>query len=249
MKARWIVAAAALGIVGNAMCASVNASDTITFKLLHLKGHSVQWLKDKPDGQMHLTYAILSGDRERQGAINCTKMTAPTELATTSNISDTAFRATVADAFAMWHRATNLAFTEIADADAADIVIGAQGNPEGWAFADVSFDENAKGTTKPILKSAVCLNPTHHWKIGFDGNLFSYDLRHTMAHEIGHAIGLDHPSATGQLMSYRYDEKHIGLQPGDTDGIAALYGRRVIDHAASEPKPGPELAASSRTPG
>jgi hypothetical protein len=243
---------AALGLAASALCVSAQASDSITFKLLRLKGYGVQWMKPRPDGQMHLTYAVLSRDKDRPGSINCTKMTAPDELMKASKISDTAFKGAITDAFAMWHRVTNLAFTEISDADAADIVIGAQGIPEGWAFADVHFDEKAEGTTKPILKSAVCLNPTHHWKVGFDGNLFSYDLRYTIAHEIGHAIGLDHPSATGQLMSYRYDEKQSGLQQGDADGVIALYGRRPIDHAATtdvKPAPVPALAAAARTPG
>ena len=79
-----------------------------------------------------------------------------------------------------------------------------------------------------IGRSLICLNPRQPWKIGFDGDLKVYDLRYTLAHEIGHAIGLDHPSPSGQLMSYRYDEGQPGLQPGDIKGAALLYG----------PKPG-----------
>src|SRR5262249_25456770 len=61
-----------------------------------------------------------------------------------------------------------------------------------------------------------------------------YDLRCTIAHEIGHAIGLDHPSAAGQLMSYRYDEKHSGLQSGDIKGAMLLYGpRAATQHLAN----------------
>jgi hypothetical protein len=75
------------------------------------------------------------------------------------------------------------------------------------------------------------------WKVGFDGNLDVYDLRYTLEHEIGHAIGLDHPSPSGQLMSYRYDEGQSGLQSGDIKGAALLYG----------PKPGAKRFAG-RTP-
>jgi hypothetical protein len=77
---------------------------------------------------------------------------------------------------------------------------------------------------KPISKALVCLNPLKRWKIGFDGDLKTYDLRYTLAHEIGHAIGLDHPSGGGQIMGYRYEERFRSLQPGDVRGAVLLYG-------------------------
>ena len=57
----------------------------------------------------------------------------------------------------------------------------------------------------------ICFNPLQKWKVGFDGNLDVYDMRYTLTHEIGHAIGLDHPGAAGALMGFRYDEKLKGL--------------------------------------
>jgi hypothetical protein len=244
LKTKWTLACI-LGLTAITACfASAKADDKISFKLLRLKGHPVQWLRPAVAGQITLTYAIASQDINRPGAINCARMTSADTILTTSKLSGEAFRLAVADAFVMWQRVTNIQFVEASPSQNADIVIGAQAVPEGWAFADVQFDEAAPNATKPILSSAVCLNPQHHWKIGFDGNLLSYDLRYTLAHEIGHAIGLDHPSATGQLMSYRYDETKTGLQSGDLKGIQALYGRRVIDHAATEVAPAPPLPAT-----
>ena len=74
---------------------------------------------------------------------------------------------------------------------------------------------------------SICLNPTKRWKIGFDGDISTYDLRYTIAHEIGHAIGLDHPNGPGQIMGYRYEERFRQLQAGDVQGAMLIYGGRA----------------------
>jgi Matrixin len=108
----------------------------------------------------------------------------------------------------------------------ADILIGAEVEPVGWAFANVSYKASSKDRPKPILRSLICLNPLRRWKVGFNGDLKSYDLRYAIAHEIGHAIGLDHPATGDQIMGYRYEEQFLDLQPGDIAGAVLLYGRR-----------------------
>lgn len=86
----------------------------------------------------------------------------------------------------------------------------------------------------PIEKAFVCLNPKMRWpkmrgKIGFDGSLDVYDLRHTFMHEIVHAIGFDHPGRTGSVMGLRYDES---IHEPQSSGIASaqrLSGPPVIN--------------------
>jgi predicted Zn-dependent protease len=145
----------------------------------------------------------------------------------------------------MWEAEANVSFARTDDADKADILIGAEGNPAGYAFTNVAYDRDSTGSVRRIAKSLICLNPTRHWKIGFDGNLEAYDLRYAMAHEIGHAIGLDHPSPSGELMSFRYGEDFRELRPGDARGAVALYGARGAPVVAAAPKPGthaPDMA-------
>ncbi len=90
---------------------------------------------------------------------------------------------------------------------------------------------------KPISRSLICLNPDRTWKVGFDGDLQRYDIRYTLTHEIGHAIGLDHPAGGGEIMGYRYEEAFRKLQPGDIAGAVQLYGERVTNRVATQSEP------------
>ena len=97
------------------------------------------------------------------------------------------------------------------------------------------------GGKKIIGRSLICLNPTQPWKIGFDGRLDVYDLRYTIAHEIGHAIGLDHPSAAGQLMSYRYDERQPACSRATSRARRCSTARGRV-RSASRHAPAPAAA-------
>jgi hypothetical protein len=194
------------------------------FRLLDLENQSVKWQSPRWGEAAAVTYAFATGPTTTKGARNCAKLLPPNVAYAPSHISAGAFRREVAAAFRMWETAANITFREIGDPKHANIVIGAQGEPVGRAFTNVELKPAGADGRKVIARSMICLNPRQPWKIGFDGNLDVYDLRYTLAHEIGHAIGLDHPSAAGELMSYRYDEKQSGLQPGDIKGAALLYG-------------------------
>jgi hypothetical protein len=144
----------------------------------------------------------------------------------------------------MWQAVADIRFEPAADPAGADILIGAQAVPRDRAYTNVAHAPAAapaaalRGAAEPVRRigrSLICLNPRQRWKIGFDGNLKVYDLRYTLAHEIGHAIGLDHPGSRGELMGFRYTERFRALQHGDIAGAVALYG------------PAPSLRAAGRT--
>lgn len=208
--------------------ADAGAGDGATylgFRLLDLENQSVRWQTPTFGAGAVVTYAFAAGPVTTAGARNCTRMVAPEAAYARSHVSDAAFRNEVAAAFRMWEGVADITFRETSDTETAGILIGAQADPVGRAFTNVSLKGEAEGR-KVIARSLICLNPNQPWKVGFDGRLDTYDLRYTIAHEIGHAIGLDHPSAAGQLMSYRYDEKQTGLQAGDIQGAVLLYGPR-----------------------
>lgn len=207
------------------------AADPPRFDLLELHGVRVQWTPGKIEAPV-LTYAVLQSPRRFTDAFNCQGMTSPDRLLARSGIAISTWRGEMRAAFDMWERVADIRFVEASNDARPDILIGAQITPAGRAFTNVDYDHRSEGPVKPITSALVCLNPEMPWKVGFDGDLSVYDLRYTLAHEIGHAIGLDHPASSGQVMGFRYDERFRDLQAGDIAGVQAIYGSRQLADSA-----------------
>ena len=238
-----------LGFLSYALCGSASGQDIAPFKILKLEGHHVRWQSKPGGGPRVITYRMVRETVEFPRARNCRKITKLDGLLAASGLSAAVVEGEVAAAFAMWEAAANILFREAREDGPADILIGAQVDPEGWAYADVFYDATPKALIKPISKSLVCLNPLRPWKVGFDGDLKTYDIRYTVAHEIGHAIGLDHPQGGGQIMGYRYEERFRSLQPGDVRGAVALYGeprRHAAETEVNEPAALPAGPSAAR---
>jgi len=202
---------------------------SLEYRLLALEGQEVSWSAPREGLSARITYAFLDEPKSFPRARNCGAMVPIDRALAASHISQSSFRREVRAAFAMWSDVAAIEFHEVADAAEAGLLIGAQAEARGRAFTNVAT--NSPGSAG-ISQSLICLNPETPWKIGFDGNLDVYDLRYTLAHEIGHAIGLDHPGREGQLMSYRYNETSRKLQPGDIAGAVAIYGPHGIPRIA-----------------
>jgi hypothetical protein len=246
------VSLVAFALLSTGLAVAGERGTFLGFRLLDLDNQSVKWQSPRFGEAASVTYAFITAPMETPGARNCAKMLPPEAAYERSRIPEAAFRREAAAAFRMWEEAADITFREAPSPKDADILIGAQAEPMGRAFTNVELKPAPAGGRKIIKRSLICLNPRQPWKIGFDGNLDVYDLRYTMAHEIGHAIGLDHPGATGQLMSYRYDERYPGLQQGDIKGAALLYGRGTgPTHVTAKPQePGaPETAAKADASG
>lgn len=234
--------------------AADDASRAERFRLLALDGRSaVRWtLPQQGRLPARITYAFVTAASSFPGARNCDTMLPAEAALDRSGIATADFRREVRAAFTAWEGAVNVAFEETASVAEAGILIGADGKARGRAFTNVALmSHDTRGHAQPggigaIRQSLICLNPSQPWKIGFDGNLKVYDLRYTMTHEIGHAIGLDHPGPEGQLMSFRYDERSRDLQPGDIEGAALLYGRRGTRPTASGALTGTTLRGLDR---
>lgn len=235
-----------LGLCG-IVCSGAQAQDASPFKILKLEGNQVRWPQPRDGSRLVVTYRIATQQAEFPGARNCRKLSGIDDLVAASNLSTVDFAEELAAAFSMWEQVANITFREADEGTRTDILVGAQMEPEGWAFAEVFYDTGSRETIKPISRALVCLNPVRRWKVGFDGDLKTYDLRYTLAHEIGHAIGLDHPQGGNQIMGYRYEEQFRTLQAGDVRGAVLLYGEPApaSQVAQTEVESSPIVARSS----
>jgi hypothetical protein len=208
-------------IIAHLCSTSITLAAEPEFRLLELDGQKVSWA-------MPLVVDAHTFDNAR----NCGRMLPPERALEPSHIAKSDFVREIRAAFDMWQRVAQINFQETEDTSRADILIGAQEQPRGRAFTNVARRDGYSDSSGIIQQSLICLNPEVRWKIGFDGNLDVYDLRYTIAHEVGHAIGLDHPGRDGQLMSYRYAETSRELRAGDIKGAVEIYGSRTSSLAS-----------------
>ena len=206
--------------------AGPDAAHAADYRQIVLDGHTLKWGMPTAGTGARVTYAVVSTEREFAAARNCSTIDPVDHLLAVSTISRATFDGEVAAAFAAWADVADLRFSKVDAAD-ADILIGAEAVPTGRAFTNVEYANPGKATERASLtRSVICLNPDQPWKVGFDGNLDVYDIRYALTHEIGHAIGLDHPGQPGELMDFRYRETFRIPQAGDIAGADFLYGPR-----------------------
>ena len=198
------------------------------YRLLELEGYLVKWGEQRLGAGAKVSYAFADETLNFDNARNCGVL-APMAALSGQDLSFETLVEETAAAFRVWERAANLSFYRVTDVRDADIILGAQGQPRRRAFANVTFAPQEKDGVRAIDQALVCLNPEQKWKVGFGGDMDTYDVRYTLIHEIGHAIGLDHSGPSGQVMAFRYTEDFPELQPGDLRGIRQLYGHRAGD--------------------
>lgn len=220
--------AAAIGLLGVFSGAVWAASPAVVnppvYRWLEIGDTKVRWQVPRDGSRLAVTYAVLDRERTTSSAFNCDRMSPPDRIAADPQIGPAGIARAARIAFDRWERVAPFIFVATNEVRSAEIVIGAQADPVGYAFTDLRLGTHEPGAAHRFISGAsICLNPERRWKLGFDGNLASYDLVHTLAHEIGHALGLDHPGPRGHLMSFRYDETVRGLTDGDIAGIRTLY--------------------------
>ena len=200
-----------------AVCGTAEANEG--YRFLELNGQQVRW--GTPGHGVSLTYRIAAPQEVVSGSVNCHATTGPQALLRHSHLSLLQFEAELRAAFAIWSDVADLHFKPVSPGGKAELVVGAESVPDGIAYSDVT---PAADQSSQIVSAIICLNPAALWTAGADPSGKTYRLHYVLAHEVGHVLGLDHPSPSGELMSFEYNPALTNIQSGDIAGIVALYG-------------------------
>ncbi|MDP3085675.1 MAG: matrixin family metalloprotease [Rubrivivax sp.] len=165
--------------------------------------------------------------------ISCASPTESPGCTTTALASfmPTGYLTEIQAAFSAWSAVANITFTQVVDSGRAfDHPLATSGNIRlGGHVFDGAGGVLAHGYYPP-LNGTTAAGDIHFdvgdtWKVGVAGPGFS--IFQVMAHEIGHAIGLDHTLVPNSLMNTTYTLAFLGPQADDIAGAQHIYGMPI----------------------
>lgn len=148
------------------------------------------------------------------------------------------FGGAITAAFAAWSAVADITFVLVADDGAAFNAATTSGDIRlGGHIFDGPNGTLAHGFFPPV-NGATAAGDIHFdiaesWVLGFPGP--GFDIFQVAAHEIGHAIGLDHTLVSSSLMNASYSEAFSGPQADDIAGAVFIYGPGTTGHGVPEP--------------
>ncbi len=157
--------------------------------------------------------------------------TCPDTITTLASFMPAGFQAEIKRAFDAWSAVANIQFQEVVDSGTAFNAGGAQGNIRigGHVFDGVNgilAHAYLPEASAPSFAGDIHFDIAETWKIGQSG--VGFNIFQVTAHEIGHAIGLEHTDVANSLMNPIYTEAFFGPQADDIAGARAIYGSATV---------------------
>lgn len=170
------------------------------------------------------------------GAIDCSADGGGT-CSALSTFMPAGYKAEIQSAFTAWSNVANLTFLEVVDNGVAFNASGTNADIRiGGHVFDGAFGTLAHGYFPPANGNSAAgdihFDTAETWGLGLVGPGFS--IFQVMAHELGHALGLNHTAVVNSLMNPFYTEAFSGPQADDIAGMQYLYGAPV---QAAVPEP------------
>ena len=158
---------------------------------------------------------------------SCAQEFAGCTITSLASFMPAGYLAQIQAAFSAWSAVANLTFVQVADDGAAFNTATTSGDIRlGGHTFDGAFGVLAHGFFPPNNGSTAAgdihFDNAENWVIGFPGP--GIDIFQVAAHELGHALGLDHTAVPNSLMNPAYSEAFTGPQADDIAGMRFIYG-------------------------
>lgn len=150
---------------------------------------------------------------------------------------DTTQKQLIRRAFQSWEDAADIDFVEQADSSATQIRIGWD-SIDGRSLNGGTLGQTIVWSTNNILNlAAIQIDSADIPEADFSTNSppsGKWSFYATVAHEIGHTLGLDHASSSSALM-YSLAGSVVNLTADDVAGLVAIYGQpRKVSQSAQD---------------
>ena len=133
-------------------------------------------------------------------------------------------KATVEQALAVWSKVADIVFTETPRShqpNSMDFEFRSI-DGRGGTLAQAYFPGDVN---RSLIAGDVQFDASESWEVGNGRGSAATDLLWVAVHEIGHALGLDHSSIRGSVMSHSVSPNHsfTALASADVDAVLRVY--------------------------
>lgn len=198
----------------------------VAYKLVHENDEApFKWGSAQVGTGVTIRYALARSRFTLAGGFSraaCDTIDSLHSMLEKSGVDESSFVREIQRGINQWSRVADVRFVYTGDADSADVIIGAQVDPQGTAFANV--EAVSSEPMRVAHKAIVCINPLRDLVEKRGDCKTRFNIAYLMSHEFGHVLGLDHPAPSGSLMAFRCSEEQQ-LTNDDAAGAQYLYGK------------------------